>query len=135
MRRRGSARSSRSVPRPSTVAEPSGERPVNCDQCGAPLPRPDVRFCTRCGAPVGQAAPGQQGGRPPHGPPEQPPYGRLEQPPYGQPPYGPQGYGPPPGPEPRSSTPVGPIVAVAAVLLVILGGVAYWALSQMDNPP
>jgi hypothetical protein len=30
---------------------------------------------------------------------------------------------------------VGPIVAVAAVLLLILGGIAYWALTQMDTPP
>jgi hypothetical protein len=89
---------------------------------------PDTRFCTRCGAPVGQAAPGQQGGY-------QQPYGQPEQPPYGQTPYGQPQYGPPPAPEPRSSTPIGPIVAVAAVILVVLAGVAYWALTTMDNPP
>jgi hypothetical protein len=100
---------------------------VNCGQCGAPLPRPDTRFCTRCGAPVGQGAPGQPGGRPPYGQPEQPPY---EQSPYGQPQYG-----QPPEPPPSSSTPIGPIVAVAALILVILAGVAYWALTTMDDPP
>jgi hypothetical protein len=111
---------------------------VNCGQCGAPLPRPDTRFCTRCGAPVGQAASGQQGGvRQPPGQPEQPGYGPSPygQDPYGQPPYGQSSYGPPPGPPPRSSTPLGPIVAVAAVILVGLAGVAYWALTTMDDPP
>jgi hypothetical protein len=120
---------------------------VNCGQCGAPLPRADVRFCTRCGAPVGQAGPGQQpGGRQPGGQPQPPygqpgsPYGQPEQgqygqAPYGQPSYGQSPYGPPPGQAPRSSTPIGPIVAVAAVVLVILAGVAYWALTTMDDPP
>jgi hypothetical protein len=119
---------------------------VTCGQCGAPLARPDIRFCTRCGAPVGDAPPGQQQpAQQPHGQPR-PPYGQPPpgqgQPPYGQPQYGPnpygqpqQSYGPPPGQRPSSSTPLGPILAVAAVVLLILGGVAYWAMSQMDDPP
>ena len=78
---------------------------------------------------MGAAPSGQQ----PQGQP-QPPYGQS---PYGQPPYGQpqQPYGPPPGPKPSSSPPLGPIIGVAAVVLVILGGVAYWAMSQMDDPP
>lgn len=114
---------------------------MTCGRCGAPLARADIRFCTRCGAPVGdapteQSPPGQP--RPPYGqqPPGQP------QPPYGPPPYGPppyglpqQRYGPPPGQTPSSSSPLGPIIVVAVVILVILGGVAYWALSQLDDPP
>ena len=102
---------------------------MNCSRCGAPLARTDLRFCTRCGAPTGPAGPaspprsGEPGGQPPFGQP-------------GYAPYGPPPYGPAPRTEPpRSSTPRGPIVAVAAVVLVILGGIAYWALTQMDNPP
>lgn len=39
-------------------------------------------------------------------------------------------------PAPRSSSlPLGPIIGVAAVVLLLLGGVAYWALTQMDDPP
>ena len=39
-------------------------------------------------------------------------------------------------PAPRSSSlPLGPIICVAAVVLLLLGGVAYWALTQMDDPP
>jgi hypothetical protein len=118
---------------------------VTCGRCGAPLARSDIRFCTRCGAPVGAAPPGQQQadqpGRgqtaPPYpqSPPSQPrspydPYSHGQQP-YHQPQ---QPYGPPQGPR-SSSPPLGPIIAVAVVVLVILGGVAYWAMSQMDDPP
>ena len=103
---------------------------MTCSRCGAPLPRPDIRFCTRCGAPVGEAPPGPRpGGQP------QPPYG---QPPYGEQPYGQQQYGQPYGPPPDRRSPgppLGPIVAGAVVVLLILGGVAYWAMSQMDDPP
>jgi hypothetical protein len=90
---------------------------VTCGRCGAPLARSDVRFCTRCGAPVGEA------------PAPQPPFGY---PPYGRPR---QQYGPPPGPPRSSGPPLGPLIAVAVVILVILGGVAYWAMAQLDDPP
>jgi hypothetical protein len=30
---------------------------------------------------------------------------------------------------------VGPIIGIAAVVLVLLGGIAYWAMSEMENPP
>lgn len=104
---------------------------MTCGRCGAPLPRPDIRFCTRCGAPVGEAPPGPQPGGQPHPPYPQPP--GQPQPPHGQLQYG-QPYGPPP--DRRSSgPPLGPIVAGAVVVLLILGGVAYWAMSQMDDPP
>lgn len=124
---------------------------MTCGQCGAPLARADIRFCTRCGAPTGGAAPGQQqpqqGGQPrpqyPQAPVQpQPPYGQPghAQPPYGQQPYGDQqygqqgyGYGPPPAP--KSGPSLGPILGIAAVVLVILGGIAYWAMTQMDDPP
>lgn len=119
---------------------------MTCGRCGAPLARSDIRFCTRCGAPVGEAPSGQPPAGQPRPPypqaPTQPqdPYGQpsYDQPPYGQPygdpRYGQQhGYGPPPAP--KSSPPLGPILAVAAVVLVILGGIAYWAMTQMDDPP
>lgn len=106
---------------------------MTCGRCGATLPRPDIRFCTRCGAPVGDAPPAG----PPRPPYPQPPPGQSP-PPYGQPPHGQpaydQQYGPPPGRR-SSGPPLGPIVAAAVVVLVILGGVAYWAMSRMDDPP
>ena len=95
---------------------------MNCGRCGAPLARPDTRFCTRCGAPVGYAAPGQQGGPPPYGQPEPSPY---EQP----------GYQSPYRRPPSKSSASGPILVGAVLVLGILAGIAYWAFSTMDNPP
>jgi hypothetical protein len=133
---------------------------MTCSRCGAPLPRPDVRFCTACGAPVGQQPggsppagsgyppPGQQGQYPP-GPGQYPPQpGNYPAP--GQPgPYPPQPgqyppqpyqqqqqYGPPPSGQPGPSTSfLVPILAGAAVLIVLLGGVGFWLLTQMADPP
>jgi hypothetical protein len=95
---------------------------MNCGRCGAPLSRSDSRFCTRCGAPVGQAASGQQGGPPPYGQPVPSPYERP-------------GYQSPYRPPPSRSSAIGPILVGAALVLAILGGIAYWALSTIDNPP
>lgn len=115
---------------------------MTCSRCGAPLARPDIRFCTRCGAPVGEASAGQPQPSQPRPPYPQAP---VQPPPsYGQPPYDQQQYGDPqygqqygygPSPTPKSSPPLGPILAVAAVVLVILGGIAYWTMTQMDDPP
>ncbi|MFN8635900.1 MAG: hypothetical protein U0893_18780 [Chloroflexota bacterium] len=152
---------------------------MTCRQCGADLPQPSVRFCTRCGAPTqppqggqapqpgqqpGQTAPyppptqpggygqpggydqptqgygqpgdyGQQGGYPPPGYP-QPPYG---QPGYGQPGYDQQQYdyyqqqyGPPPA---RSGPRLAPVLIGAALALLIMGAIAFWALSRMEDSP
>ena len=114
---------------------------MTCSRCGAPLPRPDIRFCTACGAPVGQqpaGSPPPGGGYPPQGPPPgqyQPPPGQYP-PPYGQQPYQPQGYGLPPGGPPSPSGPnLVPILAGAAFVLVLLGGIAFWLLTQMEGSP
>lgn len=111
---------------------------MTCSQCGAPLPRPDVRFCTSCGTPVAQ----QPGGPPPGGgyppPPGQPPYDPRQYPasPYDQTSqYLQEGYGPPPGPPQRSGPNLAPILIGAVLLLVILGGVGFWLLTRMENPP
>lgn len=122
---------------------------MSCTRCGAPLPRPDIRFCTACGAPVGQQAGGQPppgGGYPPQGPPQYPP-GQYPPPPgqyppgqypppYGQPSYPQQQYGPPPEGQPGPSGPnLAPILIGATLLMVILGGIAFWLLTQLEGSP